>query len=73
MEQLGQDSAPVIIRVCDAVVRGGRIMMVCHRHNGRSYWTLPGGGVEADEAPEKAAERELERRASRLITGSGGQ
>lgn len=33
--------------------------MVRHQHDGRTYWTLPGGGVEPDETPEAAAVREV--------------
>lgn len=33
--------------------------MVRHVHDGRDYWTLPGGGIEPHETPERAAEREV--------------
>ena len=33
--------------------------MVQHREGGRTYWTLPGGGVEKDETFEEAAVREM--------------
>lgn len=33
--------------------------MVHHRHDGRDYWTLPGGGVEPGETPAQAAVREV--------------
>jgi ADP-ribose pyrophosphatase YjhB (NUDIX family) len=33
--------------------------MVRHVHDGRDYWTLPGGGVESGETLVEAAEREL--------------
>ena len=33
--------------------------MVRHQHNGRSYWTLPGGGLKEDESLEQAAIREV--------------
>lgn len=33
--------------------------MVRHVHDGRDYWTLPGGGIEVDETPEEAAQREV--------------
>ncbi len=33
--------------------------MVRHRHDGREYWALPGGGVEAGEAAEEAVVREV--------------
>lgn len=46
-------------RVHSALVREGRILMVHHRHDGREYWTLPGGGVEPDETSAEAAVREV--------------
>ncbi len=33
--------------------------MVRHIHDGRDYWTLPGGGIEEGETAEEAAEREV--------------
>ncbi len=33
--------------------------MVHHQHDGRDYWTLPGGGVEPGETPAQAAVREV--------------
>jgi len=35
------------------------ILMVRHAEPTRSYWTLPGGGVEAGETFAEAAEREV--------------
>lgn len=46
-------------RACAAVLRGSSILMVHHRRDGRDYWTLPGGGVEAGETPSQSAVREL--------------
>jgi 8-oxo-dGTP diphosphatase len=46
-------------RACAAVLRGRSILMVHQVRDGRDYWTLPGGGVEAGEAPADAAVREL--------------
>lgn len=33
--------------------------MVRHQHDGRDYWTLPGGGVDASETPECTVIREV--------------
>jgi 8-oxo-dGTP diphosphatase len=33
--------------------------MVHHQHDGQSYWTLPGGGIEPNESLEEAAIREV--------------
>jgi 8-oxo-dGTP diphosphatase len=33
--------------------------MVRHRHDGRDYWTLPGGAIEPGETTSEAAVREL--------------
>lgn len=51
--------APDANRACAAVLRGSSILMVHHVHDGRDYWTLPGGGVEAGETAAEAAVREL--------------
>src|SRR5206468_1677591 len=45
--------------VCAAVVRDETVLMVRHVHDGRDYWTLPGGGVEPGETAEDAALGEL--------------
>ena len=41
------------------VIRGNKILTVKHRHDGREYFCLPGGGIEDGETPEFAAAREL--------------
>ena len=41
------------------VHRRKKILMVNHRHEGETWWCLPGGRIEADETPEQAALREL--------------
>lgn len=50
---------PVRRRACGAVIWQGQILMVRHVHDGRDYWTLPGGGIKWFEAPARAAEREV--------------
>jgi len=42
--------------------------MVLHRQDGEEWWCLPGGGIQAGEAPEAAALREL--REECLVNGS---
>ena len=41
------------------VVREGHILMVRHIHDGRDYWTLPGGGIDDNETEHQAAKREV--------------
>lgn len=50
----------MIIRVCAAIIRDDEILMVFHQGASRSYWTLPGGGVEEGETPLQAVVREVE-------------
>lgn len=47
------------IRVAGLLVNGGRVLLVRHEKEGRSYWLLPGGGVEAGEQLEDAVRREF--------------
>lgn len=42
-----------------AILQENRILMVHQRHEGREFWTLPGGGVEDGESFEQAAVREV--------------
>ncbi|MGH9370075.1 MAG: NUDIX domain-containing protein [Vicinamibacterales bacterium] len=46
-------------RVYTALIRSGQILMVRYVHEGRDYWTLPGGHVEPAEDPADAARREV--------------
>lgn len=48
------------LRVCAAIIKNGSILMVQHQHDGRSYWTLPGGGIEPNETLEDAVIREVQ-------------
>ncbi|MBM0277013.1 NUDIX hydrolase [Micromonospora sp. STR1s_6] len=53
-------------RAAAVIVRGDRLLMVRERgrgpsgrHDGQEYWTLPGGGIAADETAEEAVRREV--------------
>jgi 8-oxo-dGTP diphosphatase len=48
-------------RVCAVILRDDSVLMVQHGHaDGRTYWTLPGGAIEAGESPEDAIVREVQ-------------
>lgn len=44
-----------------AIVRDHQILFIRHRENksGRSYWILPGGGIEPGETEEECVRREI--------------
>ena len=66
-------SAPRL-RVCGLAVRDGAVLAVQHEKDGRRYYLLPGGGVDAGERLAVALAREfqeelgVEARAGRLLT-----
>jgi ADP-ribose pyrophosphatase len=41
------------------IVDGDRMLLAHWNENGRSGWTLPGGGIEPGEDPAHAAKREI--------------
>lgn len=47
-------------RACAALIENGRILMVRLETNDRSFWTLPGGGLEEHESFEQAVIREVQ-------------
>jgi ADP-ribose pyrophosphatase YjhB (NUDIX family) len=47
------------IRVAGIVVREGRVLLAKHAKDGRSYYLLPGGGVEWGESLHAALVREF--------------
>jgi ADP-ribose pyrophosphatase YjhB (NUDIX family) len=57
----GRKERPAIprIRVAVLLLRGSEVLLVQHRKAGRSYWLVPGGGVEEGETLAQAAAREV--------------
>lgn len=51
-------------RACAALIENGRILMVRLETNDRSFWTLPGGGLEANETFEQSVVREVREEAN---------
>lgn len=47
------------IRAAVLLVQEGSVLLVRHRKGGRTYWLLPGGGVEFCEPAPEAARREV--------------
>jgi len=47
------------IRAAGIIIDNGRVLLVEHRKNGRSYWLLPGGGIRTGETIQAALKREL--------------
>ena len=47
------------IRVGVLICRDAEVLLVRHEKAGRSYWLVPGGGVDAGETMVEAATREL--------------
>jgi 8-oxo-dGTP pyrophosphatase MutT (NUDIX family) len=52
--------APRHTRYQAAILRGDEILMIRHREHadGRSYWVLPGGGIESGETEIECVHRE---------------
>ncbi len=46
-------------RATAVIVRDDEILMVRFEDFGKSFWYLPGGGIEAGETPEQALVREV--------------
>lgn len=44
-----------------AVIRNGHVLLVKHlqQHSGRTFWALPGGGIEPGETKEGCVQREI--------------
>lgn len=50
-----------IIRYQGAIIHDEKILLIRQRHydTGRSYWLLPGGGIEEGESEEECVRREM--------------
>ena len=48
------------IRAAGILVKDGKILLVRHEKNNRSYWLIPGGGVDFGESVEEALIREYQ-------------
>jgi 8-oxo-dGTP diphosphatase len=46
-------------RVCAAIIKESKILMVYVEDGPDKYWTLPGGGIEINETHEEAVIREV--------------
>ena len=63
-------SPAIKVRVAGVYTRGDEILLVNHVKDGRSYWLLPGGGLEFGESLAAGLERELREEAG-LETRTG--
>jgi ADP-ribose pyrophosphatase YjhB (NUDIX family) len=55
------------IRSQCVIHKENRLLMAQHQQDGKTWWCLPGGGVEEGETPEEAVLRELQEECS--VTG----
>ena len=53
-------AAAIRIRVAAILVENGQVLLVQHEKAGRTYYMLPGGGVDPGESLAQALERELQ-------------
>lgn len=56
------------IRAAVAVVHEGRLLLVQHTKKDKSYWLLPGGGLEWGESLREAACREVQEETGLSVT-----
>jgi 8-oxo-dGTP diphosphatase len=51
-----------LTRYQGAIIREHQILLITHREraSGRTYWVIPGGGMEPGESPEECVRREMQ-------------
>jgi len=49
----------ISVRVAAIIIENNKLLMICHRKNGREYYLLPGGRVEYMESLDTALKREM--------------
>jgi ADP-ribose pyrophosphatase YjhB (NUDIX family) len=67
---MGNNDKKIKTRIAGVYTKGDEILLVRHEKEGKSYWLLPGGGLEFGESMAKGLERELKEEAA-LITRTG--
>ena len=57
----GRGSVTRSTRYQGAIIRDHQILLIkqTEHASGRSYWLLPGGGIEPDETEERCVQREV--------------
>jgi len=54
------ENPPPRIRVAVALEEEGKVLLIRHQKGSKTYWLVPGGGVEYGESVRQAAVREMQ-------------
>jgi len=60
-------SKSIRIRVSGIIIEDFKILLIAHKKNNKTYWLLPGGGVEFGESLKDALEREFKEELNIII------